>query len=191
MEGFKPIPEYPEYLVSEKGEIYSTISNKYLKPTINGKGYYHFAVREDTNKYKWLQLHRVICRVYGNLPSLDSEMEVDHNDRNKLNILPSNLVARKKKDHYDKTTLERGKTIGGTRCIVCNKRIHSGREYCINCSPVKQTKSPEITAEQIEYWVSKYSWTRAAKELNLSDNGLRKRYTKLTGKSPKEIKKSG
>lgn len=107
MEGFKPIPEYPEYLVSEKGEIYSTISNKYLKPTINGSGYYHFAVREDTNKYRWLLLHRVICRVYGNLPSLDSEMEVDHNDCNKLNILPSNLVAREKKDHYDKTTLER------------------------------------------------------------------------------------
>lgn len=191
MKGFKPIPEHPEYLVSDTGKVFSTISNKYLKPTLNGSGYYHFAVRIETNKYKWLLLHRVLCRVFGNLPSLDSEMEVDHNDTNKLNLEISNLIARDKQNHYDKTTLERGKVIGGTRCIVCDTRIHSSREYCIECSPAKRVKSPEITAELIEYWVSTYSWTRAAKELNLSDNGLRKRYTKLTGKSPKEIKKSG
>lgn len=191
MKGFLQIPEYPEYLVSEQGEIYSTITNRYLKPTINGKGYYHFAVRVERGVYKWLLLHRVISRVWGDLPSLDSDLEVDHDDTNKLNNSSSNLVVRTKQEHYDKTTLERGKAIGGNKCITCGTRIHSGREYCIQCSPAKQVKNPDITAEQIEYWVKNYSWIRAAKELNLSDTGLRKRYTKLTGKSPKEIKKSG
>lgn len=49
----------------------------------------------------------------------------------------------------------------------------------------------EISAEEIEYWVLNFSWTRASKELGLSDNGLRKRYTKLTGLNPKTIKDRG
>lgn len=56
------------------------------------------------------------------------------------------------------------------------------------CGSFVEKKTIEISAEEIEYWVTNFSWTRASKELGLSDNGLRKRYTKLTGNSPKSLK---
>lgn len=59
--------------------------------------------------------------------------------------------------------------------------------YCGHCYSQPLVNNA-ITVKDIEYWVINFSWTRASKELGLSDNGLRKRYTKLTGKSPKEIR---
>ncbi|MFP9167075.1 hypothetical protein ACLI1Y_17120, partial [Enterococcus faecalis] len=78
-----------------------------------------------------------------------------------------------KQDHRIKTTVERGHTIGGNKCPYCNKQINSSSKTCFDCKP---KSSPDITAEQIEYWVINYSWVKASKELVLSDNGLRKRY---------------
>ncbi|MFP9058711.1 hypothetical protein, partial [Enterococcus faecalis] len=68
--------------------------------------------------------------------------------------------------------------------------ISSRATHCKSCTPKGITINPDITVEQIEYWVSKYSWIRASKELGLSDTGLRKRYKSLTGKDPKSIKKN-
>lgn len=184
----KQIPEHPEYYLTREGEVYSTISSKFLSPTPNSSGYLHFAVRTSCNQYKWLTVHRVLSRVYGDLPSLDSELEVDHNDGNILNNNLSNLLVRTKEEHRVKTTLQRGHIVGGTKCIECGAKIHSHRQYCIKCSPAKKIINPTISKEDIEYWVQNYSWVRAGKELGLSDNGLRKRYKALGG-DPKEIRK--
>lgn len=78
-------------------------------------------------------------------------------------------------------------------CKNCNKEYKpskSTQKFCsVTCSTNYSRKnSHHITAELIEYWVRKYSWTRASKELGLSDNGLRKKYKMLTGLNPKDIK---
>ena len=184
----KEIPEHPEYLVTEDGKVFSTISNRYLSTTPNSSGYLQFAVRVSVNKYKWLTLHRVLSRGYGKLPSLSSPLEVDHDDGNILNNELTNLVVRSAEEHRIKTTLQRGHILGGNRCIGCGTKIHTYRQYCINCSPAKQIINPTISKEEIEYWVQNYSWVRAGKELGLSDNGVRKRYKSLGG-DPKSLRK--
>ena len=124
---------------------------------------------------------------------------MDHKDRDKTNNSLANLKVLSKDDHIKKTLVERGHNSygqGATRCTCGNikeRRALSCRN-CFNLASkkpenIKKLLNPEITAEMIEQWVSEFSWVRAAKELGLSDNGLRKRYRSLTGKDPKSIKK--
>lgn len=72
-------------------------------------------------------------------------------------------------------------------CPTCGKLLENKNTtgYCIKHRPVLK----EIDVKDIEYWVSNFSWTRAAKELGMSDNGLRKRYKNITGLDPKSILK--
>ena len=188
MKGFITIPEFPEYSVSETGEVFSSKSNRLLKIQRNSNGYPYVTFTYHYKRYQIL-IHRLLAYMFKDLPSLDSELEVDHDNRDVLDFTLDNLVVMTKEQHRQKTTLERGHTIGGTKCTICSIKISSGRVYCASCSPAKKITSPEISPESIEYWVSNYSWVRAAKELGLSDNGLRKRYKSLTGKDPKTIKK--
>lgn len=178
---FLPLPEHPEYLVNSKGSVYSTKSNKELSSWVNNKGRYLVTLSlNGTNKH--YQISRLVARVFGNLPSLDSDLEVDHKDSDKSNNDISNLIALSKADHLDKTL---GRVFEVKVCKSCGGPVSTRHtKLCISCVPIK---SEDITVEQIEYWVKTFSWVRAGRELGLSDNGLRKRYTKLTGKNPKEI----
>lgn len=184
MEGFFPIPEHPEYLVSDSGDIYSTISKRLLRPTVDGAGYLHFAVRLDTRKYKWLRVHRVVCRVFGNLPSLESTLEVDHINRDKLDNRACNLNALSVGDHVRKTLTDKGLK-PGTKLCSCGIPISTRNKTCFACA---HSKNSHITVDDIVYWVTNYSWSRASMELGMSNTGLRKRYRSLTGKDPKSIK---
>lgn len=185
MINYKEIPEYPEYLISEYGEVYSTKTNKVLKARPNTRGYLQFAVTYN-NISTFLLVSRCVARVWGELPSLTSELEVDHNDGNIVNNYYLNLVVRSKEEHIQKTLLQNNWQARKDTCPSCGKVKTSTAKLCSTC--VKPSR--EITIEQIEYWVLNYSWVRAAKELGLSDNGLRKRYKSLTGKDPKSIKAS-
>ena len=186
LEGFAPIPEHPDYLISKDGLVFSTRTNRLLSIRKNNRGYLYFGVNgSNTN----ILLSRALARVYGGLPSLDSPLEVDHDDTDKLNNELSNLVVRSKIEHQVKTSLERGFTpLEKSNCEVCGISITSGAKRCREHYK-EALRTSEISPESIEYWVSNYSWVRAAKELGLSDNGLRKRYKSLTGKDPKTIKK--
>ena len=177
---FKPIPEYPQYLVSTTGEVWSTKSNKTLKQRPNTRGYLQFQVSEN-NKQKFILTSRAVARVWCGLPSLDSPLEVDHKDTNKLNNHYTNLNVLDKAQHAQKTREDNGYSQHNTIC-QCG-REKSGR--AVHC---KKCVTSSIKAEDIVYWVCTHSWVRAQKELGLSDNGLRKRYKALTGKDPKNIK---
>ena len=187
LENFKEIPEYPNYLISPIGEVYSKLSNKLLSIRTNTTGYKYFGVEGGT---KNILLSRALARVYKNLPSLDSDLEVDHDDTDISNNELDNLIVRSKQEHYEKTCIDRGISLPKPSfCKVCGIKIASKSIYCLKHYSETKVKDIDITAEQIEYWVSKYSWVRAAKELGYSDNGLRKRYKALTGKDPKSINK--
>lgn len=188
-EEFHPIAEYPEYLVSKDGRVYSKKSKRLLKTPLSSNGYPRVIVTTNLGVSKHLMLHRVLARVFKDLPSLDSHLEVDHNDTNKLNFSLDNLIVRTKEEHRVKTTKERNQIVHNPHCITCGRLLQNrDSSECKPCSNISRRKPIEITAKDIEYWVLSYSWVRAAKELGLSDNGLRKRYKSLTGKEPKEIK---
>ena len=135
-------------------------------------------------KSRNIRLHRLLAFVFLNLDSLEDEREVHHKDGNILNYSLDNLQVVSFLEHREITTLYKPRY-----CSSCGKNITqdnvSGK--CGSCKPIA-IKNTEITVEDIVYWVTKHSWVRAGKELGLSDNGLRKRFTQLTGLSHKDIK---
>lgn len=50
---WKPIPGYSKYLISNYGEIYSTLTNRLLRPFANQDGYLRVQLKNDNNIHKW------------------------------------------------------------------------------------------------------------------------------------------
>lgn len=97
MEEFIPIPEYPQYLISRDGRLYSTKTNKLLTLFLNNRNYPYYSLCID-GKTKNLLVSRILAYVFKDLPSLDSDLEVDHNDGNTLNFELSNLIVEPHKN---------------------------------------------------------------------------------------------
>lgn len=185
MEGFVKVPGYEKYLIHPDGRVYSTKVRRILKHRVGSTGY-PFVSFTENKVTKHFSIHRLLAFVFKDLPSLDSDLEVDHDNGNILDFSLPNLIVRTREEHMIKTHKDIGVRTGGSKCTVCGNSCAFLAKLCSKCVPIK---NPDITAEQIEYWVTNYSWVKASKELGLSDNGLRKRYKSLTGKDPKSIKK--
>ena len=187
---FKTIPEFPEYKINENGDIWSTYTNKIISPYSSKKGYLLYSLTKDSLVHT-RSMHRLLARVFLDLPSLDSELEVDHIDNNPSNNSLNNLKVLTKDEHLTKTLKNRGfnkSVIKYCPGIGCGKILNPGRNYCINCSKFHKPKNINITEKDIEELVTSTSWSNAAKVFGYSDNGLRKRYKSLSGKDPKELK---
>lgn len=189
LQGFIPVPCFPEYLVSEDGRVYSLKTKRLLTPYSNGRKYLIVCFTYNTVRYQKL-LSRVVASAWLGLELDDLTKEVDHKDMNTLNNHKDNLQVLSVAEHQYKTIKDRKQTpCTGTSICGCGNPKEKRVATCRNCfNQAKTLTNPEITQEQIEYWVTNFSWVRASKELGLSDNGLRKRYKKLTGKDPKSIK---
>ena len=69
MEGFTPIKGFSRYLISREGQIYSTISNKFLKAQMNrSTGYLELIIRNDENQKKTMTVHRLVALTYCKKP---------------------------------------------------------------------------------------------------------------------------
>ena len=184
---FKEIPDLPNYLINTSGQVYSLYVNRCLSPYLNNKGYLCIKLRVD-GKTKTLSIHRLLAHTFLGMKNLWNDKHVDHINRDFTDNSLGNLQVLEKEEHYLKTLLDNGKApLLRKSCKVCGNNISKGAigDYCIS------HRQPDIiiTLQDIEFWVSNYSWSRASRELGLTDSGLRKRYTKLTGKSPKDLKK--
>lgn len=184
------IPQVENYLISKCGSIYSLYVNRELSNYYNNKGY--LCIKLQINGVtKTHLISRLLAHVFLNLTDLyDTNLHVDHIDRDITNNYIDNLQVLDKESHYKKSCEDQGLTKHKTRyCYTCNKKLDrlNTSGFC-NSHRNRIIKGINLKIEDIEYWVRNYSWTRAAKELSMSDNGLRKRYKKLTGKDPKEIK---
>lgn len=187
MKDYIKIPNFENYLINPKGSVFSTKVNRELIPQINSRGYKFIRLHEGGKQFSFL-LHRLLAYVFLDLPSLDSSLEVDHIDSNKSNNDLSNLQVLTTKQHHFKTHGPYAETL--EKFCECGTKLSEFNTSGLCRKHWNESRINDgITVDQIVYWVSNYSWTRASKELNLSDTGLRKRYRKLTGLDPKNLKK--
>lgn len=84
----KQITNYPNYLASLDGRIYSLYSNKFLKQDINKYGYPQIALTKN-GKLKTFTVHKLIAETY--LNKTDERKYVNHIDGNKQNNMLCNL----------------------------------------------------------------------------------------------------
>lgn len=84
----KEIENYPNYSINEKGEIYSKVSKRCLKPYSNGKGYLVIRLINEEGKRAY-KLHRLLAINFIDNPN--NKLFVNHkngikNDNNLNNL---------------------------------------------------------------------------------------------------------
>lgn len=82
---WKKMDKYPNYSISEYGDVKNNITNKILKKTLNKKGY----ERIDLSYNKHLLIHKLVYESF--IGKINRKLVVDHIDGNKKNNHYSNL----------------------------------------------------------------------------------------------------
>ena len=89
-EVFKPIPGYEGYYnVSNKGRVYSLISNKILKTWFDGRGRYQRIRLYKDGERKNYDIHKLVALTF--VEGYKEGLEVNHIDEDKTNNNPNNL----------------------------------------------------------------------------------------------------
>lgn len=82
------IHSFPNYLITENGEVINKRTNKKVKPFINAS-YYKLNLFISSTECKQVYLHRLLAETF--IPNPENKKEVNHIDGNKLNNSLNNL----------------------------------------------------------------------------------------------------
>lgn len=88
MEEYKPILDYPNYEVSNFGNVRIIKTGKILKPWLNKTSYLMVRLSKNNQPVN-KTIHRLVALAF--LPNPDNKPEVDHIDRNRTNNVVDNL----------------------------------------------------------------------------------------------------
>ena len=101
LSGFKPIPEFPKYLIDENGTIYGTKNNIVMKAVLNRSGYEKICLRDDTGKKHLKSVHHLVLSAFNEpeyrrlkdsyVKGQNGYLVVNHIDSNRTNNHISNL----------------------------------------------------------------------------------------------------
>lgn len=103
---------FSRYCVTKDGEVYSLISNRFLKKILNKDGYYTVCMQGDDDKEYTRRIHRLVAFMYCD-GYYSNDLVVNHKDGDKIN------------NHY--TNLE--------WCTVTDNNLHAfeiGLSHCKN-----------------------------------------------------------
>lgn len=96
----KAIKGYEDYLISDTGQVYSSKTGKYLKPSKNKDGYYQVDLYKN-RKRKTIFIHRLVAQAFIDNP--ENKPTVDHVNRDRLDNRVENLRwATSKEQTYNR-----------------------------------------------------------------------------------------
>jgi hypothetical protein len=105
MEEWKQIDDYPNYSVSNLGNVKNNKTNKLLSLSENGYGYIKVILYKNNTK-KTFNLHRLIGKTF--MTHFDDNLEIDHIDRNKTNNCLENLRLVTRSENCKNTSKKLG-----------------------------------------------------------------------------------
>ena len=118
------ISNYPNYQISNHGNIKSVITGKFLKGTLSC-GYMRVGLKNDDGK-SCLLIHRLIANEF--IPNPDDKKFVDHMDRNRTNNNILNLRWVTSTENNQNTSMKSTNT-SGTIGVGFDKRSNKWRSY--------------------------------------------------------------
>lgn len=102
-EQWKTLDEYPNYIISNMGRIFSKNKNRLLKPYFcpykKNKLYYYVSLTNKYGKSIRIKLHKIVAMAFS--PNVDSKKIVHHIDGNELNNKADNLVWLTAAEHME------------------------------------------------------------------------------------------
>ena len=105
---WKAIKNFPEYLVSDMGEIFSLKRMQVLKPYVNHKGYLKVALIDDYGINHKKRVNRLVAETF--IPNPLELPEVNHKNLDKQDNRASNLewvTGKQNREHYQRMKLQR------------------------------------------------------------------------------------
>lgn len=87
---WKLIPDFPQYMISSDGRVWSCKRRKLLKLFPNNNGYYCVSLMNNSKIHPNIKVHRLVAQSFVSGKS-SINIEVDHIDGNNTNNLYSNL----------------------------------------------------------------------------------------------------
>lgn len=125
----KDIQNYENrYAVNEKGEIYSFLSHKFLKPCSDGSGYYYVNLIDKNGKRKSKKIHRIVAETFlpnpSDLPCINHiDCDTNNNEVNNLEWCDysynNSYGDRMKK--ISKSIIQKVNHIQKVKVVMCNK----------------------------------------------------------------------
>ena len=102
---YREIPGYPDYYAGYDGTIYSSKSDKLMKPSIDRYGYLLVSLRSIEHKKKSERVHRLVALAW--LPNPDGKPQVHHKDEDTTNNSVDNLAWNTSKENINAGTRTR------------------------------------------------------------------------------------
>lgn len=90
MGSIRTIPGFSSYSATTDGRIWSGVSLRYMKGSVDRDGYLKVKVIDDSGKRRFIATHRLVAFAYLE-PPIFNDPTVNHKDRNKQNNRPENL----------------------------------------------------------------------------------------------------
>jgi hypothetical protein len=122
MEEWRPVSDFPNYSVSNFGNIKNNKTNRIMKLNIKS-GYYHVNLINN-NKKGYLKVHRLVALAF--IENSHNKPEVNHKDKNKLNNYINNLEWATRQEQNKHRTM--GLTITTNKNKPINRLDKSCRE---------------------------------------------------------------
>lgn len=129
------IKGFEQYVVYEDGSIYSTITNKFLKGTVNCKnGYVYVVLRNKNGEVKNKAIHRIVAEnlIYNPNPSVHNV--INHKDYNRQNNTIDNLEWCTQLDNI-RHCIDRGRVSRNTKTVI---GLDSMNNVIIQCKGIRK-----------------------------------------------------
>ena len=124
-EEFKIIKDFPNYEVSNLGNVRNIKTGKILKPGIDSHGYYRLSLCRNGNEYKKL-IHKLIAEYF--IANPYNKQCVDHIDNDRLNNNINNLRWASYQENNMNSKLS-SKNSSNYKGISFNKRCNKWEAY--------------------------------------------------------------